>query len=135
MGLLSSITKVIGRVSESMASNFKSIVGVKATNKDTLSVEAIVSEAFMNVVPREFEGTMLGLRVKYTLDSQLYGLAQTMVSYGIDSISVEVTEYMLLNPRGDVEEFAEEKVEDFVNTISDKELVCKNFWNNKDLGI
>lgn len=101
-----------------------------ADDIDKIDKDYYIQEALMDIVPVAFEGTMIGLRVVYTLDSQLYGLAQTLFDY------IDIELYDILDGNisiDDIESAIYDEVESQIDSISDKEGLCKNFWNNKDL--
>lgn len=97
----------------------------------TADMEYMINDALMEIVPVQFEGVMIGLRVKYTLDSQLYGLAQALRDY-IDIDPSNVLEEGMTD-MGDIESAIYDEVEEQISNISDMEGICKNFWNGKDL--
>ena len=101
------------------------------TNVD---IEFYVMEACMSLVPVKFEGTMIGLRVVYTLDSQLYGLAQTIAQY----IDIDPTELYDVgaNFNSDIDDIITaiyDIVDREIDDMGDQESICKNFWNNREL--
>lgn len=103
---------------------------------DTLDIDIdfYVREACMDIVPTKFEGTMIGLRVVHTLDSQLYGLAQTIATY----IDIDPTELYDVgaNMYSDIDDIISaiyDIVESEIDNMGDQESICKNFWNNREL--
>lgn len=101
------------------------------TNVD---IEFYIMEACMSLVPPKFEGTMIGLRVVYTLDSQLYGLAQTIAQY----IDIDPTELYDVgaNFNSDIDDIITaiyDIVESEIDNMGDQDAICKNFWNNREL--
>ena len=94
-------------------------------------MEYMINEALMEIVPVQFEGVMIGLRVKYTLDSQLYGLALALSDY----IDIDLSDILDAGAFEtiDIENAIYNAVEDQISNISDMEGICKNFWNEKDL--
>ena len=99
-----------------------------------IDIEFYIREACMDLVPTKYEGTMIGLRVKYTLDSQLYGLAQTIAGY----IDIDPTELYDAgaNFNSDIDDIISaiyDIVESEIDYMGDQETICKNFWNNREL--
>ena len=99
-----------------------------------IDIEFYIMEACMSLVPAKFEGTMIGLRVVYTLDSQLYGLAQTIAQY----IDIDPTELYDVgaNFNSDIDDIITaiyDIVETEIDDMGDQDAICKNFWNNREL--
>ena len=127
--LVNNVAKLLAIISEEVSTTIKSISPDDVSSKD---MEYMIQEALMDIVPPAFEGTMIGLRVVYTLDSQLYGLAQTLGDYIYIDPS-EVIEQGVTGSIDDVQSAVYDEVQSQIDNISDKEGLCKNFWNNKDL--
>ena len=99
-----------------------------------VDIEFYIMEACMELVPVKFEGTMIGLRVVHTLDSQLYGLAQTIAQY----IDIDPTELYEggANFNSDIDDIIStiyDIVESEIDNMGDQDAICKNFWNNREL--
>lgn len=99
-----------------------------------IDIEFYIREACMDLVPPKYEGTMIGLRVKYTLDSQLYGLAQTIAQY----IDIDPTELYDAgaNFNSDIDDIISaiyDIVDREIDDMGDQDSICKNFWNNREL--
>jgi hypothetical protein len=99
-----------------------------------VDMEFYILEACMEIVPPKFEGTMIGLRVVYTLDSQLYGLAQTIAQY----IDIDPSELWDggANFNSDIDDIMStilDLVESEIDNMGNQDRICKNFWNNRDL--
>lgn len=102
------------------------------TEISAADLEYMINDALMQIVPQQFEGVMIGLRVKYTLDAQLYGLAQALQDY----IDIDVSDFLetgISVDSIDIESAIYDAVEEQISNISDMEGICKNFWNGKDL--
>ena len=101
------------------------------TNVD---IEFYIMEACMELVPVKFEGTMIGLRVVHTLDSQLYGLAQTIAQYiDIDPTELYDVGVNFISDIDDIISAIYDIVEREIDDMGDQEAICKNFWNNREL--
>ena len=108
--------------------------GQKEPDLSDVDMEFYILEACMEIVPPKFEGTMIGLRVVYTLDSQLYGLAQTIAQY----IDIDPTELYDsgANFNSDIDDIITaiyDIVDREIDDMGDQEAICKNFWNNREL--
>jgi hypothetical protein len=87
-----------------------------------------------DLVPYYFEDTMFELRVIYTMDYQLTGLASALGSYcSIDENAVIGEVSSSESVSNQIDDIAKGVVEDFLNGLDDKALICKNFWNGKEL--
>ena len=141
IGILSSLlslSRVTSRVFMTATTLVNMVKGGASTSSknlttadiDVIDIDYYIQEALMDIVPVAFEGTMIGLRVLYTLDSQLYGLAQTLFDY----IDIELSDILGGNISiNDIERAIYDEVQSQIDNISDKEGLCKNFWNKKDL--
>lgn len=87
---------------------------------DLSDVDFYVAMHLNDLVPEYFSDTMVGLRVKYTLDYQLEGLATALFDYTNISVFDVLAE---IGPDGNLESRAEDVtlvlVEDFLNLIED----------------
>ena len=116
-------------------------VAQKAISKqsfDSVSVDVdyYIREACLEYVPIKFEGVMIGLRVKYTLDSQLYGLAIAISNYiDIDPSELWEEGSNLNSETDDIISSIYDIVSDRLDSIGDEEGVCKKSWNGYDLEI
>ena len=129
---MSTLDKVVGKVA-TIGMIVKQVVSKStpiATEISAADLEYMINDALMDIVPQQFEGVMIGLRVKYTLDAQLYGLAQALRDY----IDIDVSDIIEVGMTADdVESAIYDAVEEQISNISDMEGICKNFWNGKDL--
>ena len=101
-----------------------------------VDVDYYIREACLELVPVKFEGVMIGLRVKYTLDSQLYGLAIAISNYiDIDPSELWEEGSNLNSETDDIISSIYDIVSDRLDSIEDEEGVCKKFWNGYDLEI
>lgn len=129
-------SKMIVRAEARIALSAKSVKNSVKGEPDLtdIDIEFYIREACMDLVPPKYEGTMIGLRVKYTLDSQLYGLAQTIAQY----IDIDPTELYDAgaNFNSDIDDIISaiyDIVESEIDDMGDQETICKNFWNNREL--
>ena len=123
-------TTVVSRMAIKTAEKF----GKGEVDLIDVDIEFYVMEACMSLVPVKFEGTMIGLRVVHTLDSQLYGLAQTIAQY----IDIDPSELYDVgaNFNSDIDDIISaiyDLVESEIDNMGDQESICKNFWNNREL--
>ena len=129
--------KQIARISairELAVNKVKQSFGKGEPDLTDVDIEFYIREACMDIVPPKFEGTMIGLRVVHTLDSQLYGLAQTIATY----IDIDPTELYEggANFNSDIDDIIStiyDIVESEIDNMGDQDSICKNFWNNREL--
>lgn len=141
IGLINNITRTAQALS-SLASRITSlwITSIKkgfAPLQNILgssSYPEMVQQALQELVPIYFEDVMIGLRVKNTLPYQLAGLANAL-SYYIDVDESEINEAINQGDalKDDVYDYIYNMVENQLSEIDDKELMCKDFWNGKEL--
>lgn len=91
-----------------------------------------IAERIAGQIAQEiFPETMYGLRCKNNVDSMCKALGIQLVGYmEIDPAYAEDLEE---GEEMDEEELIREQVEDFMYNLDNKELICKNFWNGKEL--
>ena len=124
----------ISAVKEVAVNKLTKSLGKSEPDLTNVDIDFYIREACMEIVPPKFEGTMIGLRVVHTLDSQLYGLAQTIATY----IDIDPTELYDAgaNFNSDIDDIISaiyDIVESEIDSMGDQESICKNFWNNREL--